>query len=59
MLINNAAQNCETTYKGPFVITHYWTNCTVIIQCGEKNIGHNIFCINPYTYDTTVEDITF
>ena len=34
-----------------------FTNGTVCLQCGAKQITYNIHRINPYKYDTEVEDI--
>ena len=57
MLDNNAAYKYETPYKGPFVKTQCWRNGMVILQYYAIIIRHNICSINPYTYDTTVENI--
>ena len=43
-------------YKGPFVITHCFTNGTVNLQCGAIQITYNIRHIKPYKSDTKVED---
>ena len=43
-------------YKGPFLITQYFTNGTVNLQCGAIQIKYNICCIRPYKLDTKVED---
>ena len=47
----------QTPYKGPFVITQYWTNGTVTLQYGTTKISHNICHIKLYTSDTKIEDI--
>ena len=39
------------------MITEYWNNGTVTLQCGPEQIRHNIGLIKPYTSDTNVEDI--
>ena len=57
MLNNNAAYRYETPYKGPFVIRHCCTNGAVTLQSGAIKIRYDIRCINPYTYDTNIEDI--
>ena len=58
MLNNDAAYKYETTYNRPFVITQFWTNGMVTLQCGPTTIRHNIRLIKPYTSDTNVEEIT-
>ena len=40
------------------MIMQCWTNGTVTLKFRPVQIRHNIRCINPYTYDTNVEDIT-
>ena len=47
----------ETPYKVPFLIKPCWTNGTVTLQCGPRQIKHNIRCINPYKSGTKVEHI--
>ena len=42
-------------YKGPFVITQFFTNGTVKLQNGATQIRYNIHFIKPYKYDTKVE----
>ena len=56
MLTKNTAYKYETPYKGPFLITQYFTNGAVILQCGPTKIRHNICQIKPYKSDTKVED---
>ena len=57
MLNNNAADKYETPFKGPSVITQFWTNDKVTVHNGAKQIRYNIHDIKPYPYDTNVEDI--
>ena len=57
MLNNHAVYNYEIPYKDLFLITQCWTNGTVTLQCGPKNIWHNIRRINPYKSDTNVGNI--
>ena len=57
MLNNNSANKYKTPYKVSFVITWWFTNATVNIQYILIKIRHNICRINPYKYDTNVEDI--
>ena len=57
MLADHTAYKYETPYKVPFLITQCFTNGTVMLQCGATQITYNIYCINPYKYDTKVEDI--
>ena len=45
------------TYKSPFVITNCFNNVTVKLQCGVIEIKYIIRRIEPYKYDTNVEDI--
>ena len=56
MLTNHTAYKYETKHKGPFVITQYFTNGIVKLQCGETQIIYNIRRINPYKPDTKVDD---
>ena len=39
------------------MITQCCTNVKVVLQFSPIKIRHNIHWINPYTYDTNVEDI--
>ena len=39
------------------MITQCWNNGTVVLQYGPTKIRYNICRINPYKYDTNVEDI--
>ena len=57
MFNNHYAYKYETPYKGPFVIMRYFTNDTVNLQYGPTKNRYNIRWINPYKYDTNVEDI--
>ena len=56
MLTNHTAYKSETPYKGPFVITQFFTNGTVLLQYGAIQITYNIRRIKPYKYDTKVGD---
>ena len=40
------------------MITQYFTNVTVNLQCGVIQIKYNIRHIKPYKSDTNVEDIS-
>ena len=57
MLTNHTAYKYETTYKGHFLITQYFTNFTVMLQYGVTQIKYNIRKIKPYKSDNKVEDI--
>ena len=57
MLNNHAAYKYKTPYKGPFFITRCWANGAIRIQYDLIQIRHNIRRIEPYKYDTNVEDI--
>ena len=56
MLTNHTVYKYETPYKGPFLITHYFTNVTVNLQCGAVQIKYNTSRINPYKSDIKVDD---
>ena len=56
MLTKHTAYKYATPYTGPFGITRYWTNGTVSLQIGAKEIQYNICRIKPYKSDTKVED---
>ena len=56
MLTNHTAHKYETPYKGPFVITLFFTNSTVTLKCGASENRHNICHIKPYKSDTKVKD---
>ena len=56
MLNKHTAYKYETPYKGPFVITRFFTNATVNLQCGATKIKYNICRLKPYKLDTKVED---
>ena len=56
MLTNHTAYKYETLYKGPFVITQFFTNGMVNLQDGATQIKYNIRWIKPYKSDTKVED---
>ena len=55
MLTNDAAYKYETPYKSPFMITHFFTNGMVNLQCDLTKIRYNIRQIKPYKSDTKVE----
>ena len=55
MITNHTAYKYEIPNKVPFVITQYFTNGTVNLQCGVVQIKYNICLNNPYKYDTKVE----
>ena len=57
ILTNNNSYIYETPYNGPFLITQYWKNSMVTLQCGLIKIRHNIRRINPYKYHTNIEYI--
>ena len=57
MLNNHAAYKYEIPYMIPFVITQYWTNVMVTLQCGAIQIWHNIRLIIPYKSGTNIEYI--
>ena len=56
MLAYHTAYKYETLYTGPFLITQCFTNGTVKLQCCATQITYNIRRINPYKYDTKVDD---
>ena len=56
MLTQHTAYNHETPYIGPFLITQFFTNGTVKLQCSVIQITYNIRRIKPYKSDTKVED---
>ena len=58
MITNHTTYKYETPYKGPFVITQCFINGTVNLHCVLIKIRYNIHRINPYKYDTKVEDIS-
>ena len=55
MLTDHTAKKYETPYKGPFLISHYFTTITVNLQCGPIKIKYNIRPIKPYKSDNKVE----
>ena len=55
MLTNHTAYTYEIPFKGPLLITHYFTNGMVNLQCGRKKIRYNVHRIKPYKSDTKVE----
>ena len=57
MIIDNTALKYETSYNGTFEITQCFTNARVTLEYGPIQIRHNIRWINPYIFDTNVEDI--
>ena len=56
MLNNHTTYKYDTPYKGHFVITQCFTNCTLMLQYGVTEISYNMRCIKPYKSDTKVED---
>ena len=58
MLTKHTTYKHETTYTTPFVITRFFTNGTVDLQCVTKTIRYNIRWIKPYKSNTKVEDIS-
>ena len=59
MINNHAAYKYKFLYKGPFVITQFCTNGTVIFQSGTENIKYKIRRIKPHTSDTKLEKLYF
>ena len=57
MITKHTKYKYETPYTGPFLITRCFTNGTVELQCGPKQIRYNIRYNKPYKLDTKVEDI--
>ena len=57
MINNHAEYKYETPYKGPFWLTLCFANSMVNIQYGLTKIRYNTLHVNPYKYDTNVEDI--
>ena len=57
MLANNSAYKYETPHNGTFLITQFWTNGMVTLQCGTTKIRHSICHIKAFTSDTNIEDI--
>ena len=58
MLNKHTKYKYETPYMDPFVITRCWTNGTVSLKMGVREIRHDICGIIPYKSDTRVEDIS-
>ena len=56
MLTKHTVYKYETPHMGPFLITQYFTNGTVKVQCGAIQITYKIRRIKPYKLDTKVED---
>ena len=56
MLTKLTAYKYGTPYKGPFLVTHCFTNGTLNLKCGAIRINYNIRRIYPYKLDTKVED---
>ena len=56
MLTKHTAYKYEIPYTVPFLITRCWINGTVSLKIVAKEIRYNIRRINPYKYDTKVED---
>ena len=59
MVYKYTAYKYETTYTGPFLITQCFTNVTINLQYGAKDIRYIIRRIKPYKSDTQVEDFIF
>ena len=57
MLNHNYDIKYETPYKGPFEVSHRWTNGTVISQCGVRKLRYNIHRIKAYKSGTNDEYI--
>ena len=57
MLSYNTTYEYETSYKGTFMITHYWTNGMVTLQYDAEKIRYNIPPIQPHISHTNVEHI--
>ena len=55
MLNDHTANKFETQYKGPFVITHCFTNGTVNLQCVVIQIRYNICLTKTYKLNTKVQ----
>ena len=55
MLKNNTAYKYEMPNKVPFVITICFDNIVVSLQSGAVQTKYNIYCIQPYKSDTTIE----
>ena len=58
MLNNKAAYKYEILFKGPFVITQFWTNIMFTVKYSATKIRYNIRRIKPYKYDANFEDIS-
>ena len=56
MITKHNAYKYETPYNVHFVITHCFTIGTVLLQCGAIPIPCNVRRINPYKWDTKIED---
>ena len=56
MLTKHNVYKYETLDTGPFVITQWYDNDTVNLQCGATQMTYNIRCIKPHKYDTIFED---
>ena len=57
MLTNHPAWNSETSYKGTFLITQWFTNGAVNLQYDLIKIRHNIHWIKPHKSNKNFEDI--
>ena len=55
---NHTAYKYEKPYIGTFVITRYFTHGTVNLKYGQTKVRCDIRQINPYKYDTNVDDIS-
>ena len=56
ILSNDTAFKDEIPYNGPFEITQCWTNGTVTLHAGVINNSYIIGYINPYKYDTNLDN---
>ena len=57
MINNHAAYKYEMPYKVPLVINNCWINGTVTLKCVPTKIRYNMYWIQPYTFDTNIEDV--
>ena len=57
IIVINDAYKYVMPYNRPFGIAQFWSDGTATLQCGAINIRHNICHINPYIFDTDIEDI--
>ena len=59
MCTNNTSFEYKTPHVGPFEITQFWTNGTIILQYGEIKIMNIICLIKPCISNTNVEGIIY